>query len=173
MVVNGDGHRLTDTQEAILARNVAGRNGKRVFQDVANQSGPYFEMKTVARGLALGDFDNDGDLDALILNINQPSLLIRNDGGNRNNWIMLDLQGNRSNRDGFGAKVTVKAGTLVQIDEKKSGTSYLSSNDPRMHFGLNKLTKVDEVTIKWPSGVIQRLRDVKVNQVLKIVEPRA
>ncbi|HVN81974.1 MAG TPA: CRTAC1 family protein [Terriglobia bacterium] len=173
MVVNGDGHRLTETQEPILARNSLGRNGKRTFQDVANQSGPYFELKAVARGLAIGDFDNDGDLDALILNINQPSVLIRNDGGNRNNWIMLDLVGTRSNRDGFGAKVTVRAGSLVQVDEKKSGTSYLSSNDPRMHFGLNKLTKVDEVTVKWPSGVTQKLRDLKVNQVVKVTEPRS
>jgi hypothetical protein len=173
MVVNGDGHRLTETQEAILAKNIPGRNGKRVFQDVANQSGPCFEMKTVARGLAIGDFDNDGDLDVFVLNINQPSVLIRNDGGNRNNWIMLDLAGTKSNRDGFGAKVTVRAGTLVQVDEKKSGTSYLSSSDPRMHFGLNKLTKVDEVTIKWPSGITQRLRDLKANQVVKVTEPSA
>jgi hypothetical protein len=173
MVVNGDGHRLTETQEPILARNIPGRNGKRTFQDVANQSGSYFELKAVARGLAIGDFDNDGDLDALILNINQPSVLIRNDGGNRNNWIMLDLVGTRSNRDGFGAKVTLRAGSLVQVDEKKSGTSYLSSNDPRMHFGLNKLTKVDEVTIRWPSGVTQKLRDLKANQVVKVTEPRA
>jgi hypothetical protein len=171
MVVNGDGHRLTETQEAILARNVPGRNGKRVFQDVANQSGPFFEMKMVARGVAIGDFDNDGDLDAFVLNINQPSLLIRNDGGNRNNWIMLDLVGTKSNRDGFAAKVTVRAGTLVQVDEKKSGTSYLSSDDARLHFGLSKLTKVDEVTIKWPSGVTQRLRDLKVDQVVKVTEP--
>ncbi len=173
MVVNGDGHRLTETQEAILARNVASKTGKRVFQDVASQSGPFFEEKTVARGLAIGDYDNDGDLDAFVLNINQPSVLARNDGGNRNNWVMLDLKGTRSNRDGLGAKVMVRAGTLVQVDEKKSGTSYLSANDPRMHFGLGKQTKVDEVTIKWPSGVTQKLRDLKVNQVVKAVEPRA
>ena len=127
----------------------------------------------MARGLAIADYDNDGDLDAFVLNINQPSVLARNDGGNRNNWLMLDLKGTRSNRDGLGAKVTVRAGTLVQVDEKKSGTSYLSANDPRMHFGLGKQSKVDEVTIKWPSGVTQKLRDLKVNQVTKVVEPRA
>ncbi len=172
MVVNGDGHRLSDTQEAILARNVAGPGGKRVFQDVAEKAGPYFHVKSVARGLAVGDYDNDGDLDACVLNIDQPAMLIRNDGGNRNNWLMLDLLGTRSNKDGFGAKVTVTAGGMVQFDEKKSGTSYLSQADPRLHFGLGQAAKVDEVVIKWPSGITQKLKDVKINQVMKVVEPR-
>jgi enediyne biosynthesis protein E4 len=172
MVVNGDGHRLSDTQEAILARNVAGPNGRRIFQDVADKSGPYFHLKTVARGLAIADYDNDGDLDACILNIDQPSMLIRNDGGNRNNWLMLDLVGTRSSKDAFGAKVTITAGGMSQVEEKKSGTSYLSQGDPRLHFGLGQAAKVDEVVIKWPSGITQKLKDVKINQVLKLVEPR-
>ncbi len=170
-VVNGDGHRLSDTQEAILARNVPGPSGRRIFQDVADQSGPYFHMKMVSRGLAIADYDNDGDLDAFILNINEPSILVRNDGGNRNNWLMLDLSGSKSNRDGLGAKVTVSAGGLLQFDEKKSGTSYLSQGDPRMHFGLGRASKADEVTIRWPSGISQKLRDVKANQILKVAEP--
>jgi enediyne biosynthesis protein E4 len=172
MVVNGDGHRLTDTQEMILARNVSGPGGKRIFRDVADTSGEILEKKVVARGLALADYDNDGDLDAAILNINEPSLLLRNDGGNRNNWLQLQLQGTKSTRDGFGAKVTVKSGDLIQYDEMKNGTSYLSANDPRMFFGLGRNTKVDEVIIKWPSGIVQSLKNVKVNQVLKAVEPR-
>ena len=171
MVVNGDGHRLTDTQEAILARNVAGSGGSRVFQDVAADSGEFFHQKMVARGLALGDYDNDGDIDALICNINQPVILLRNEGGNKNNWLQLSLQGRKSNRDALGTKVTVRAGTLLQCDEMKNGTSYLSANDPRMHFGLGQATKVDEVTVKWPSGVTQKFKDVKINQVLKFVEP--
>jgi len=173
MVANGDGHRLSETQEMILARNVANKSGKRVFQDVADQSGEFFHHKMVARGLALGDYDNDGDIDAFLLNIDQPSILIRNDGGNRNNWITMDLAGTKSNREGLGAKITVRAGNLVQVDEKKSGTSYLSHNDARMHFGLGQHTKVDEVIIKWPSGITQRLKDLKVNQILKVVEPRS
>jgi hypothetical protein len=173
MVANGDGHRLSDTQEAILARNVADKSGKRIFEDVADKSGEFFHEKMVARGLALGDFDNDGDIDAFFLNIDQPSILIRNDGGNRNNWITLDLMGTKSNRDGLGARISVRAGFLVQLDEKKSGTSYLSHNDSRMHFGLGKRPKVDEVIIKWPSGIIQRLKDLRVNQILKVVEPRS
>ncbi len=172
MVVNGDGHRLTETQEMILARNVADPKGKRHFQDVADNSGEVLSKKMVTRGLALADYDNDGDLDAAILNINEPSLLLRNDGGNRNNWLQLHLQGTKSNRDGLGAKVTIKAGELVQYDEKKNGTSYLSAHDPRMHFGLGTHTKVDEVIIKWPSGILQTFTNINTNQVLKVVEPR-
>jgi hypothetical protein len=171
-VVNGDGHRLSDTQEAIFARNTPGPGGKRVFQDVAEQSGPYFKMKMVSRGLAVGDYDNDGDQDAFILNIDQSSLLVRNDGGNRNNWLTLSLTGTKSNKDGLGAKVTVTAGALVQYDENKSGTSYLSQSDPRMHFGLGQANKADEVSIRWPSGIIQKLKGVKVNQILAVTEPR-
>jgi hypothetical protein len=171
-VVNGDGHRLSETQEAIFAKNVAGPGARRIFKDVAEQSGPYFHMKMVSRGLAVGDYDNDGDLDGFILNIDQPSLLVRNDGGNRGNWLMLELTGTKSNRDGLGAKVTVSAGGLVQSDEKKSGTSYLSQADPRMHFGLGQATKVDEVTIRWPSGIVQKLKNVRINQSLKVLEPR-
>ncbi len=173
MVVNGDGHRLSETQEAILARNVAGPGGKRVFQDVAEQSGPYFHSKTVGRGLALADYDNDGDIDAFILNIDQNSMLVQNDGGNKGNWLELDLSGSRSNRDALGAKVTVRTGQFLQFDEKKSGTSYLSQCDPRMHFGLGNAARVDEVRIKWPNGVVQDLKDVKANQVLKLSEPRS
>ncbi len=173
MVVNGDGHRLSDTQEAILARNVAGPAGRRIFEDVAERCGPYFHQKTVARGLALADYDNDGDVDACILNINQPSMIVRNDGGNRNNWLMLDLSGTKRNRDAVGAKVTVNAGGIVQSDQKKSGTSYLSQGDPRMHFGLGQASKVDEVTVKWPGGIVQQIKNVKINQVLKLVEPRS
>jgi len=171
-VVNGDGHRLSETQEAILARNVPDASGKRIFQDVAERSGPYFHVKMVSRGVAIGDYDNDGNQDAFILNIDQPSILVRN-SGSPNHWLTLDLEGTKGNRDGLGAKVTVSAGGLVQFDEKKSGTSYLSQGDPRLHFGLGQAGKVDEVTIRWPSGIIQKLKDVKVNQILKVVEPRS
>jgi len=126
----------------------------------------------VSRGLAIGDYDNDGDLDGFVLNIDQPSMLIRNNGGNRGNWLMLELTGTKSNKDGLGAKVTVSAGGQVQSDEKKAGTSYLSQANPRMQFGLGQATKVDEVTIRWPSGIEQKLKDVRINQSLKVVEPR-
>jgi hypothetical protein len=127
----------------------------------------------VARGLALGDYDNDGDIDAMILNINQPSILLRNEGGNLNNWLQISLQGTKSNRNGLGTKVTVRVGAFAQYDEMKNGTSYLSANDPRLHFGLGRAIKADEVIVKWPTGITQKFKDVKANQVLKLVEPQS
>ena len=119
----------------------------------------------VARGLAFGDFDNDGDLDFFVLNIDQPSLLLRNDGANKNNWIQFRLVGTRSNKDGIGARVTVRSGGYALSEEKMSASSYLSQNDPRLHFGLGQRTLVDEVTVHWPSGKIQKLKGVKANQI--------
>ena len=151
-------------------RNEAGSSGRRIFVDVSRSAGPFFDSRMVARGLATGDYDNDGDQDFFVLNIDQPSLLLRNDGGNRNNWLDIKLVGSKSNRDGVGAKVTVRAGEWIRIEEKMSATSYLSQNDPRLHFGLGQRNKVDEVTVKWPSGKVQKLKDVKINQLVTVVE---
>ncbi len=171
LICNGNGHRLEGTQEELILTNTTSANGERIFQDAAGQSGPYFRHKSVSRGMAVGDYDNDGDLDVFVLNLDQPSILLRNDGGNRNNWLMFHLIGTKSNRDGLGARVTVRAGSWSQFEEKKSGTSYLSQNDPRLHFGLSKKTQADEVIIKWPSGTTQRLTNVKANQVVTVREP--
>ncbi|MBZ5498668.1 MAG: CRTAC1 family protein [Acidobacteriia bacterium] len=171
LIANGDGHRLSEKQEQLLMRNVAGPNGQRVFVDVSRSVGPYFDTRSVARGLATGDCDNDGDLDFFVLNIDQPSVLLRNDGGNRNNWLTLQLIGTKSNRDGVGARVIVRSGDFTQVAEKMSASSYLSQNDPRLHFGLGQRTMVDEVTIQWPSGKTQKLKEVKANQFLKVIEP--
>ncbi len=171
LIVNGDGHRLSEKQEQLLMRNEAGPRNQRVFVDISRSAGPFFDSRLIARGLATGDFDNDGDLDFFVLNIDQPSLLLRNDGGNRNNWITLKLVGTKSNRDGVGARVIVRTGDTSQIDEKMSAGSYLSQNDPRLHYGLGKAGKIDEITIKWPSGKVQRLREVKVNEFLTVTEP--
>jgi hypothetical protein len=170
LISNGDGHRL-DTQEELFLANVPGPGGSRVFKDVAGQSGEFFRHKSVSRGMAVGDYDNDGDLDVFILNLDQPSILIRNDGGNRNHWIMIALKGTKSNRDGIGARVTVRCGDLKQVEEKKNATGYLSQNDPRLHFGLGSRTKVDEIIVRWPSGIVQKLTDVKADRVVTIKEP--
>jgi hypothetical protein len=171
LIVNGDGHRLSEKQEQLLMRNEPGPAGQRVFTDVSRSAGPFFDSRYVARGLATGDFDNDGDLDFFVLNIDQPSLLLRNDGGNRNNWLTLRLVGTKSNRDGVGARVIVRAGDATQVDEKTSASSYLSQNDPRLHFGLGKAGTIDTITVKWPSGAVQRLKDVRTNQFLSVTEP--
>ncbi len=171
LVVNGDGHRLSEKQEQLLLRSQQGPNGGRVFIDASRAAGEFFDSRMVARGLATGDFDNDGDLDFFVLNIDQPSYLLRNDGGNKNNWLQVRLTGTKSNRDGVGARVTIRAGGHTLAEERMSATSYLSQNDPRLHFGLGKRTSVDELTVRWPSGKMQKVTNLKANQLVMVVEP--
>jgi len=170
LVVNGDGHRLSGKQEHLLLRNERKPDGSHLFTDVSRSAGPFFDTRSVARGMAVADYDNDGDMDFFMVNIDQPSRLLRNDGGNRNNWLAVRLAGTKSNRDGVGAKITVRAGDLTQVAEKMSATSYLSQDDPRVHFGLGQKTRIDELTVRWPGGKVQKLMDLKVNQILTVVE---
>ena len=150
----------------IMFRNL----GNGVFDDVSGQLGPDFVTPRVSRGAAIGDYDNDGDVDILISNNGQPPQLFRNDGGNANHWLQLFLIGTRSNRDGIGARVKVTSGDLVLYDERKGGMSYQSAQDPRLHFGLGQRTRVDTVEIKWPSGELTKLRNLRCDQVLAVRE---
>jgi hypothetical protein len=145
-------------------------NGK--FKDVSWDLGSYFKKKLVGRGACFGDYDNDGDIDAYIVNLNDRGAFLRNNKGNQNNWITLNLIGTTSNRDGIGARIKVTSGGKVQTAQKKSTTGYLSQNDPRMHFGLAKNEIVDRIEIKWPSGKLQVLENIKVNQILPVKEPQ-
>ncbi len=144
-------------------------NGK--FRDASVDLSSYFQDENVGRGACLGDYDNDGDIDIFIMNLDNHCKFIRNNKGNQNNWITLDLKGSKSNRDGIGAMVTVSAGGKKQVAQKKSTTGYLSQGDPRMHFGLAQNERVDHIEIKWPSGKVQELTDVRPNQILIINEP--
>jgi len=168
-VANGGAHHLYGHQD-LLFRN----NGDGTFTDVSLESGQYFHTKRTGRGAAYGDYDNDGDLDIFIVNIDLKGtpVLLRNDGGNKNNWLTIKTIGTKSNRDGIGARIKVVAGDMVQIDEVKSASSYLSQADLRVHFGLGRHTKVDLVEIKWPSGVVQTLKNVRVNQILTVKEKK-
>jgi enediyne biosynthesis protein E4 len=144
-------------------------NGK--FTDVSTERGKYFEKELVGRGACFGDYDNDGDIDGYIVNLNDRGAFLRNNKGNQNNWLLIRLTGTSSNRDGVGARLKVTAGGKTQTAQKKSTTGYLSQNDPRMHFGLAKNNLVDRIEIKWPSGKMQVLENVKANQILDIKEP--
>lgn len=170
LISNGDGHRL-DTQEELFLANVPGPGGERIFKDAAGQAGEFFRHKSVSRGMAVGDYDNDGDLDVFIVNLDQPSILLRNDGGNKNHWLIIQLRGTGSNRDGVGARVTVRAGDLTLVEERRTGTSYLSQNDPRLHFGIGNREHIDEVVIRWPSGVVQKLTSVEADKIISVTEP--
>jgi enediyne biosynthesis protein E4 len=145
--------------------------GKGQFKDVSAEMGPGISERFSSRGAAFGDYDNDGDIDVLILNMNDLPSLLRNDGGNKQNWIKLKLVGSKCNRTAIGARVRVVTGTHVQIDEVHSGSSVMSQSDLRLHFGVGKAQTVDAIEVKWPTTQkIERFTSVKVNQILTIRE---
>jgi len=155
-------------QPRLLYRNLG--NGR--FEDISTGAGPAITLPNLGRGCAFGDFDNDGNIDVAINNLDGPPSILRNHGGSGNNWLLVKCVGRRSNRSAIGARVRVTTGERVQIDEVMSGSGYYSQNDLRLHFGLGQSKTVDQVEVSWPSGGTQQLRSVAVNQVLRIEEPR-
>ena len=139
------------------------------FQEVGLKAGPSFQEVRPSRGLATGDVNNDEHLDLLVANLDEnPSLLL--DQSRSGNWILLKLKGRKSNRSAIGARAIVKTGALVQIREVKSGGSYQSQSDLRLHFGLGTHQRIDELKIRWTDGHFQVLKDVSANQVLTVEE---
>jgi hypothetical protein len=144
-------------------------NGR--FKDVSAEMGPGISERFSSRGAAFGDYDNDGDIDALILNMNELPSLLRNDGGNKQNWIKIKLMGTHCNRTAIGARVRVVSGRHAQIDEVHSGGSVMSQSDLRLHFGLGRAETVDTIEVKWPTTQkVERFTNVKANQILTIRE---
>ena len=153
-------------QEHSLFRNLGG--GK--FQDVSEQAGPFFQEKSVGRGACFADFDGDGRMDAFLVNLGAAGQLLRNTTPAAGHWLMVRLIGTKSNRDGIGAKVEVVAGGKKQMAERVAGSGYLSQDDWRLHFGLGASARADTVTVVWPSGTRQSLKDVPADQVLAVTE---
>ena len=139
------------------------------FRDISAQSGPAIQDRRNGRGAALGDLDNDGSPEIVINNMNDTPSLLKN-LGEKGNWILIKTIGTKSNRDGIGARVVVLAGNQTQIDEVRSGGSYLSQNDFRLHFGLGEATKVDRIEVSWPSGRKEFFSDLKANQIVVLEE---
>jgi hypothetical protein len=139
---------------------------------VSARSGPVFSKSFAARGLAIGDFNNDGAVDALISINDAAPVLLRNNAGRGNHWLGVWLVGRKANRDAIGARVTYQAGDLKRSRMKVGGGSFLSSHDPRMVLGLGKRAKIDWLEVKWPqpSGAMERFTNLPVDRYITIVE---
>ena len=150
----------------IVFRNVDGQR----FDDVSAESGEGATTPHSSRGAAFGDVDNDGDVDVLVMNMNEPPSLLRNDYRGPNHWVAVQLEGAKSSRDGLGATVLVTAGGRTQAQVALSQASYYSHNDLRLLFGLGSHNRVDSIEVRWPSGIVDVLRDVPGRRVVKIRE---
>jgi hypothetical protein len=161
-----------DDVEALYSPRVVLRNlGNGKFANVSAELGPGVSERFCSRGAAYGDYDNDGDVDVLVLNVNDPPSLLRNDGGNANNWILMKLVGTECNRSAIGARVRVVTGGHAQIDEVHSGGSVMSQSDLRLHFGLGRAEVVDSIEVRWPTTQkVETFAGVKANQMLTIRE---
>jgi hypothetical protein len=145
-------------------------NGNATFTDISAAAGPGIKAVSSARGLAVGDLWNDGQLSVVINNIyDKPSLLV-NMAHSGNHWIAFRTLGTRSNRDGIGARITVKVGRRTLVDEVRSGSSYISQNDLRVHFGLGSAAKVDSVNVRWPSGLVEHFDNLSVDAIHALKE---
>lgn len=164
-IANGDPHHLY-IEESVIAR----WDGKSRFIDMARRSGSFFETKHVGRGAAFADFDNDGDLDILVNALNETPHLLRNDGGNRLNWLKVVPVRPDTGAVAIGATVTVKANGLTIIQPAIGVNGYLTSSDQRPHFGLGTASQADLVEIAWPNCPKTTLRNVKANQILKLTQ---
>jgi len=159
-------------QRKLLYKNL--RNGR--FDDVSYDAGPGISTPVAARGCAFGDFDNDGDLDVVVNTVNDFPQLLRCDSATRGNWIKIKTIGTKSNRSGIGARLRCVTHppednqAHTQIDEVRSGGGYFSQNDLRVHFGIGKAERIELLEIRWPSGLVETLKDIKSNQVIFVKE---
>jgi enediyne biosynthesis protein E4 len=173
LLANGHPDDMVETKSARVKYKeplVIFENTGKGYRNVSAQSGAVFIKNFSARGLAVGDFDNDGDPDVLVSNNGEAPLLLRNVGGNRNNWLGLNLIAKQSNPAAVGAIITWQAGSLKRSRLKTAGGSYLGSNDPRELLGIGSAGKIDYVEVRWPSGKVDKLTNPPINRYLKVVE---
>jgi hypothetical protein len=183
LLVNGHVYPEVDSQHLGSAfqepRILYHNNGNGTFTDISADAGPGITAVNSSRGLAIGDLWNDGRLSAVISNMNGPPSLLVNEVRTPNHWIAFLLMGTsfdsssrklRTNRDGIGARITMKAGSRIFVDEVRSGSSYDSNNDVRVHFGLGSVTKLDSVEIRWPSGLTEKFEGLAADKIHKLKE---
>jgi hypothetical protein len=152
--------------QRVVYRNL----GNGTFEEVSDLCGPAVLEPHASRGCAFGDFDNDGNVDVLIMNQNEPPSLLRNQNHSGNHWLSVKLLGTQSNRSAIGARVTVTAGGRRQIREVMSGSSYISQSDLRQHFGLGAVAKVDQIEVRWPRGAVEHVGNVEADQFVTLQE---
>jgi hypothetical protein len=162
-IANGNSHHEY-AEDAVLARN----DGKGVFVDVARGSGAFFQAKWSSRGATWADFDDDGNVDLVVLDTSGPPHLLRNGGGSGNHWLKVDARVKGGLRTAIGARVTITAGGRTQFQDVIGVNGYLSQGDSRAHFGLGAAAKVDSLRVRWPDGTSEEWRDVKADQVLRL-----
>lgn len=176
-VANGhferEAKKIADSASFLSPNILLMNTGSGKFVNVSDQSGDGLEVKLTSRGTAFDDLDNDGDLDAVILNWQEKPTILRNDSPAGNHWLQIRLRGTKTNRDGIGAFVKVTAGDLIQVDEVHSGRGYQSCYGKRLHFGLGKRDQVDRIEIRWIGGGVEVLENIEVDQVLTITEGSA
>ena len=156
------------SQEHTLFRGLG--NGE--FADVFRQAGPVLSERTVARGACFADYDNDGKVDAYLVNLGAQGTLLHNVSTDTGHWISIKLEGTKSNRDGIGARIEVLAAGKRWTAERVASTGYLSQDDGRTHFGLGAATTIDKLIVRWPSGREQTLENIAVDRVLTVEEPK-
>jgi hypothetical protein len=154
------------------AKTIYKNLGKGNFVDVTSSAGPGVTQPHSSRGTAFGDFDNDGDVDVVVINMNEAPSLLRNDCRSKNNWLKVKCIGTKSNRSAIGARVRVVTGLHSQINEVLSGSSYMSQNDFRLHFGLGRASQADLVEVRWPLGLVESFKTIAANQMLVVQEGR-
>jgi hypothetical protein len=160
-------HSLVSYEEPLLMFHNLGQ-GK--FEKSSDTLGADFNRPVVGRGLATADFLNDGQVGFAVNCRGDYPELLRNDGASGNHWLEVLLIGTKSNRDGIGSALKLSSSGMVQVDQAKGGTSYMSASDPRIHFGLGKRTKIDSLTITWPSGQVDKLANVPVDSIIAVKE---
>jgi len=175
-ILVANGHIIDNIHEFRQGVGYAQRNllyenlGRGVFREVGRKAGAGLALEKVSRGLAVGDIDNDGDLDVLITNCGQTADLLLNQGGNTGHAVLVETVGTRSNRQGIGARLKLTAGGKTQIREIRAGSSYLGQNDLRAHFGLGSATKIERLEIRWPNGAVDVVEKLEADQIVTVVE---